>query len=344
MATRDLVVIGASAGGIEALRQLVGKLPADLPAAVLVVVHIPPTAESVLPRILSRSGPVPAKRAVHGEKYERGRIYVAPPDHHVMPFGDRLRLARGPRVNGHRPAIDPLFRAAARQVGPRAVGVILSGTLDDGTAGMMAIKQHGGVAVVQSPSDALYAAMPKNVLQRVDVDHTVHAAAIGELLGNLTREEIEIDTDRKRGNGGMTTDALELEEPNEEETRGPPSVFTCPDCHGALWELSDGNTLRYRCHVGHAFGPETLFASQSEALEDAVWAAYRALRESAMLAKRLGARAESQGLFAVSKHYELRHREAYDRAEVLRGVLERGELAAKTEASDENDSASDRGA
>jgi two-component system chemotaxis response regulator CheB len=347
MATRDLVVIGASAGGIEALKQLVGRLPHDLPAAVLVCVHLAAAAESVLPKILARSGPVPAARAIDGERYERGRIYVAPPDHHLLPHGDRLRLSRGPRVNGHRPAIDPLFRAAARQVGPRAVGVILSGVLDDGTAGMVAIKQHGGVAIVQSPDDAIHSAMPASVLEHVEVDHAARAAEIGDLLGRLTREEIEIDTDRASGEGTgtegtMTNDELELEEANDEETRGPPSVFTCPDCHGALWELSDGAALRYRCHVGHAFGPESLLAGQSDALEDAVWAAYRALRESAMLAKRLAARAESQGFAEVATKYELRHREALERAHLLRGVLARGQLSAKGKASDERAAGADR--
>lgn len=328
MATRDLVVVGASAGGIEALKQLVRRLPASFPATMFVCLHLPAAAESVLPGILSRSGPVPAKRAVHGDKYERGHIYVAPPDHHLFVLGDRIRLTRGPRVNGHRPAIDPLFRAAARQFGPRVIGVVLSGVLDDGTAGMVAVKHNGGVAIVQSPSDALYPGMPTSVLEHIAVDHTATAPGIADLLDKLTREVIEIDI-TERGNGGMPTDELELEEPNEEELDGPPSMFTCPDCNGALWELDDKSALRYRCHVGHAYGPDSLLASQSDALEEAVWAAYRALRETAMLAKRLGDRARHQGLESVAKQYDLRHHEALARAELVRGVLERGQLFAE---------------
>lgn len=338
MATRDLVVIGASAGGVEALKLLVAGLPADLPAAILVCVHVPATAESVLAKILSRNGPLPAKSAVHGEEWKRGHIYVAPPDCHLLTLGRRLRLSRGPRVNSHRPAIDPLFRAAARQHGPRVIGVVLSGVLDDGTVGMTAIKQHGGVTVVQSPSDALYPSMPESVLEHVAVDRTESARDIAAVLAELTREEIEIDVTREeRGNGAMPTDELELEESNEEELDGPPTMFTCPECNGSLWELSDSDTLRYRCHVGHAYAPDSLLASQSEALEEAMWAAYRALRESAALAKRLADRAGLQELPAVAAKYEVRAREALERANLLRSVLERGQLSSGTRRNDARD-------
>lgn len=331
MATRDLVVVGASAGGVEALKQLVARLPADLPASIFVVLHVPAAAESVLPGILSRSGPLPAKRAVHDEKYEHGKIYVAPPDHHLLIHGDRLRLTRGPRVNGHRPSIDPLFRAVARQFGPRAIGVVLSGVLDDGTAGMIGIKRSGGATIVQSPSDALYPGMPTSVLEHVSVDHTATAGGIADLLSKLVREEFEVDMPTDDNERVATpTDPLELEEHNDEEIRGrPPSMFTCPECNGSLWELDEDGALRYRCHVGHAYGPDSLLAGQSEALEEAIWAAYRALRESAMLAKRLADRATSQGLTSVAKQYEVRYRDATGRADLIRGVLERGQLFAE---------------
>jgi two-component system, chemotaxis family, protein-glutamate methylesterase/glutaminase len=328
MATRDLVVVGASAGGVEALRALVARLPPSFAGAMFVCVHVPAAAESVLPGILSRCGQLPAKRAIHGELYERGTIYVAPPDHHLMLLGERMRVTRGPRVNGHRPAIDPLFRSAARQFGPRVIGVVLSGVLDDGTAGMVNIKLHGGTTIVQSPSDALYPGMPTSVLERVAVDHAATAAGIADLLTTLTSEQIEIDS-KTGGNAAMPKNNLELEEPNEEETTGPPSMFTCPDCNGSLWELTDGASLRYRCHVGHSYGQDSLLAGQSEALEEAVWAAYRALRESATLAKRLADRSAKQGLDSVAEQYRLRYEEAQTRAELLRGVLERGQLFAE---------------
>jgi two-component system, chemotaxis family, protein-glutamate methylesterase/glutaminase len=324
---RDVIVIGASAGGVEALRALVAGLRPDLPAAVLVVVHLPATAESALPAILTRHGRLPAHRAADGDRYERGHIYVAPPDHHLLVRGDRLRLTRGPRVNGHRPAIDPLFRSAARQRGARAVGIVLSGTLDDGTAGMAAIDNAGGATIVQAPSDALYAAMPQSVLEHVDVDHAVPISEMAELLGRIAGQPVA--TASAETDAPDTADPLELEEPNEEELQGPPSLWTCPDCHGALWELDDAGVLRYRCHVGHAFAPDSLFAIQSDALEDAIWAAYRALRESAMLARRLADRARGQGLSSIAEQYETRHSEAMSRARVIGRVLRRGELAAE---------------
>jgi two-component system, chemotaxis family, protein-glutamate methylesterase/glutaminase len=330
MGTRDLVVVGASAGGIEALKELVARLPADLPATVLVCVHLAPSADSVLPGILSRSGPLPAKRADHGEVYARGTIYVAPPDHHLLVLGERLRVINGPRVNGHRPAIDPMFRAAARQFGPRVIGVILSGVLDDGTAGMVSIKSHGGLVIVQSPSEAIHPAMPTNVIENVRVDHTASASTIGEIIAGATREEIDMGTfERRNASGTAEDDALTLEGTTDDVPPGPPSMFTCPECNGALWELSEDSVLRYRCHVGHAWGPETLLATNSEALEEAIWAAYRALRESAMLAKRLSDRALSQGLAAMADKYRLRHVEALQRAELIRNVLARGQLVSE---------------
>ena len=328
MATRDIIVIGASAGGVEALKALSADLPADLPASIVVVVHLPANAESVLPAILTRSGALPAKRAVDGDVLTAGQIYVAPPDHHVLVAGDRLRVTRGPRVNGHRPAIDPLFRSAARQRGARAIGVVLSGTLDDGTAGMVAIKNAGGAAIVQAPSDAMYPEMPRSVLEHVEVDHAVAVTEMGALLGRVAGEPVGDGDGAPRP--PIPSDPLELEEPNDEEIQGrPPSLWTCPDCNGPLWELDDGAILRYRCHVGHAWGPSTLLSSQTDALEDALWAAYRALRESAMLAKRLAERARAQGLPAVVERYEARHVEAIRRARLIRRVLEDGNIAAR---------------
>ena len=188
MPGHDAIVIGFSAGGVEALARLAADLPRDLPAALFVVHHFPAERESALPSILRRSGRLPALHPVHGQQIEQGRIYVAPPDRHMLIVGDRIHLTRGPRENGHRPAVDPLFRTAARTFGPRLVGVLLSGTLDDGTVGMMAVKRHGGIAVVQDPEEALYPGMPASAMQRVAIDHVLPVEEIAKLLTRLTRE------------------------------------------------------------------------------------------------------------------------------------------------------------
>jgi len=326
MAKRDVIVVGASAGGVEALKTFVATLPKDLAASIVVVVHVSAHAESVLPAILTRSGPLPAKKATDGDRLEHGHIYVAPPDHHVLVADDHLRVTRGPRVNNHRPAIDPLFRSAARRVGPRAIGIVMSGVLDDGTAGASAIKARGGAVIVQAPSDALYPAMPQSVLDRVSVDACVPVAEMVNVIVPLTALTVP-EVEKKP----MPDNDMELEEPNEEHTHGPPTMFTCPDCHGTLWERDHAGVLEYRCHVGHAFSPDNWIAAQSEELEDALWAAYRTLRESAVFCKRLADRSRKQGLLRVAKQYETRSAEAADRAALIRRTLELGHAAPKDE-------------
>jgi two-component system, chemotaxis family, protein-glutamate methylesterase/glutaminase len=265
MPDHDIVVVGASAGGVEALVGLAASLPAGLPAAVFVVLHVPSTGTSALPDILSRHGRLPASHVNDGEPIEHGRIYVAPPDHHLLVRTGHLHLARGPRENGHRPAVDPLFRSAAREYATRVVGVVLSGALDDGTAGLVAIKSRGGVTVVQDPEDALYPGMPGNALEHIDVDHVLPAAAMGALLARLALEpasappgpaptdmKVEVEVE------GFSMEAMEGEHPGE------PSGFSCPDCNGVLWGIDDGGLQRFRCRVGHAWSPESLLTRQSE--------------------------------------------------------------------------------
>ena len=268
---RDVVVIGASAGGVEALRTLVTKLPADLPATILVVLHLPPYGGSVLPAILARSGNLPARHPISGERLSVGTILVAPPDHHLIVDRDRVVLIRGPQENGHRPAIDVLFRSAARSVGPRAIGVVLSGVLDDGTAGLVAVASRGGAAIVQDAQDALYSGMPTSALRHVPDAHVCPAAEIADLLTDLTGEEVE---DRgpapqlmefETGIAKMDDDAI-----NNPERPGVPSGFSCPDCNGSLWEIREGDLVRYRCRVGHAWSSESLYGEQSERLDGAL--------------------------------------------------------------------------
>ena len=270
-AHRDIVVIGTSAGGLFALRTIVSTLPQNLPAAVFLVLHSVPEHASELGEILSQWGPVPAHIAVHGERIRQGRIYVAPSDNHLTLHRDFVRVTRGPKENGHRPAVDPLFRTAARMYGSRVVGVILTGNLSCGSEGLMAVKANGGVSVVQS--DAEFPGMPESAAAHADVDHLVPLGEIAEVIHRLVTEPIP-------------------EQP-EADAEGPHTVpaqhsqIVCPSCQGSMTETVDGGLLRFRCHVGHAFSVDSLLAEQSESLEAALWASVRSLEESAQLADRL---------------------------------------------------------
>jgi two-component system, chemotaxis family, protein-glutamate methylesterase/glutaminase len=316
------VVVGASAGGVEALIDLAASLPGDLPAAVFVVLHLPATGTSALPEILGRHGPLPAGHVRDGVPIQPRRIYVAPPDHHVLLRTGHVHLSRGPREHGHRPAVDPLFRSAAREYATRVVGVVLSGALDDGTAGLLAIKSRGGIAVVQDPADALYPGMPGNALQQVEVDHVLPAAAMGELLARLIADSAEAPADPAPT--GMRVE-VEMEgfslEAFEGDHPGRPSGFSCPDCHGVLWQIRDGGLQRYRCRVGHAWSPESLLTRQSEALEAALWIALRSLEERAALARRLAEPARRRGHRITASRFEEQAAEAQQAARLVRDLL-----------------------
>jgi two-component system chemotaxis response regulator CheB len=237
--------------------QLARDLPRRLPASMFVVLHLAPHGPSMLAQILSRTGRLVVTQPHTVEPIQRGRIYVAAPDHHLVIDDGSVLLQRGPRENGHRPAIDPLFRSAARNYGPRVVGVVLSGALDDGTAGLLAVKRAGGVAIVQNPDDALVPSMPRNALSVVKADYVLPASEMGLVLERLVNEPVPeapvAEADREVA---VEPDAA----------MGKPSGLGCPDCGGALWEVEDGQLIRYRCRVGHAYAPETLSAKQLESL------------------------------------------------------------------------------
>jgi len=285
MATRDTIVIGASAGGVQALITLVAALPSNLPAAVFIVLHIPADSPSLLPDILARESGLPVGHAKNNERITPGRIYVAPPDQHLLIERNHIRLVHGPKVNFHRPSIDTLFRSAARWAGPRVIGVVLTGARDDGTTGMRAIKQRGGITIVQDPIEATFPSMPTSVMRDITVDYSLPLRAIGPLLDKLSRhtadeeggfplpEDVEIENRI----AGQEMDAGELIA--NVDRLGKVSRLTCPDCHGALWEINDEDTLRFRCHVGHAHSADSLNNGQSLMLEGALWSAIRALEE-----------------------------------------------------------------
>ncbi len=324
MPGHDVIVVGASAGGVEALQVLAAGLPADLPAAVLVVLHMPAESPSYLPAIFGRVGPLPVEHAEDGRPVEPGRISTAVPDRHLLVEGGRLRLTRGPKENRHRPAVDPLFRSAAQEYGPRAVGVILTGKLDDGSAGLWAVKDRGGVAVVQDPADAAFPAMPRNALAHVKADHVLRLADIPAALARLAAEPAGPAA-------GPVPEGMKMEvRVAMEDTAlqvgvgdlGSPSLFTCPECHGVLLQLTaGGGGLRYRCHTGHAYTASTLLAELTAVVETNLWNAVRAVQESAQLMRHIAGHAADAGYAAVAAAYERKAAEAQARAEQVRRVV-----------------------
>lgn len=325
MANRDIVVVGASSGGVEALSKLVANLPRDWAASMFIAWHSAPYAHSALPEILRRAGPVSAAHARQGEEIRRGRIYVAPPDHHLLLEDHRVRLTRGPKENRFRPAVDPLFRSAAYAYGPRVVGVVLSGALDDGTAGLWAIKDRGGKAIVQDPAEARHPSMPASALQHVEVDYKLPVADIARVLVELSNEpadgeasypvsgELEIETSIARGAKALQAGALKL---------GEFSPFTCPECHGTLMQIKDGSLVRFRCHTGHAYSPETLLATLGESSEDALWNALRAIEESVMLLTHLGRHARESGKADLAASLEAEAGAVQKRADQVRRITQ----------------------
>ena len=321
-ARRDVIVVGASAGGLPALRQLVSAFPADFPASTFIVSHLSPQAPSWLPEILTKSGPLPALAPEDGTSIRRGRIYVAPPDRHMLVEPGVIRVVRGPRENRHRPAVDPLFRSAAWAYGPKAIGVVLSGYLDDGAAGLWAVKSCGGLAIVQDPTDAIQPQMPQQAAMNIDVDHILPVADIGPLLVELVSQPVEISEIFSRPEGLKTE--IEFAKMDRDissmGTLGKLSPFTCPACRGALWELEEGDSLRYRCHTGHAFSKESLLADQSTGIEDALYSALRAVEEKAAALRRLGERHQGQSV-KLTEDFRTRAHELDQTAEVLRSLL-----------------------
>jgi len=323
MTHRDLVVIGASAGGVEALQVLAHGLPADLPAAVLIVQHLLPGGPSVLPQILSRVSVMPCAVAREGDGLVEGRILVAPPDRHLVVWGDHVTLSGAARDNGHRPAVDVLFRSAARARGPRVVAVVLSGALDDGTAGMVAVRACGGVGVVQDPDEAMHPSMPRSALEGAMPEHVASLAAIPALLGELTA--VEVDGGWPGHNDLVPGEVAAVEAPPG--AGGAPSgqldVLPCPECGGSLYRTEDGASVRLRCRVGHAWSPQTLAAQQYVELESALWMALRSLEEKAAATRELANRATVSGRALSGEAFDGLAVEAERAAALVRDLLVR---------------------
>jgi two-component system chemotaxis response regulator CheB len=333
MIKRDIIVIGGSAGGIRALIGLANSLPHQLPATLFVVIHTAPTSPGLLPELLTRAGVLQAQHARNETRFEPGSIYIAPPNRHLLiDANGQMRLTHGPKENRFRPAIDPLFRSAALAFGPRVVGILLSGGLDDGVSGLAAIKAAGGLTIVQHPREAEVPTLPRNALRRVAVDHSLPIAEIAALLKNVTQgngaqtaqvtemapmkqKELEIEVRQAEEKHGLQSDFFQL---------GTPSMLTCPECHGALLRLDDESILRFRCHTGHAFTADSLLAALKERVEDAIWNAVRAIEESAMLLGHM-ARHVRTGDDATAQEFNRASKLALARAKAVRQILSQDE-------------------
>ena len=290
---RDIVVIGASTGGVAALLELVKTMPADFPAPIFVVMHMAPDSPSILPQLLNSVSALKVRHPQDGELVEAGVIYVARPDHHLLLEGNRVLVTRGPKENRFRPSIDALFRSAAYTYGPRVIGVVLTGYLDDGTSGLWSVQRLGGVAVVQEPRDAEQPSMPTNALEFVAADYIVPLAQLGPLLVRLTQERapaktrlpaaeldlLKIELTIAKQGGGFELGIID---------KGKLTPFTCPECHGALTQLIEGKLIRYRCHTGHAYTISALLSEVTESVESMLYQAMRGLEETKMLLQNLG--------------------------------------------------------
>jgi two-component system, chemotaxis family, protein-glutamate methylesterase/glutaminase len=321
LSNRDIIVMGASAGGLSAFNRIIKDLPEQLNATVFIVWHVSPYSTSILPEILNRASKLKAKHPADGESIEMGKIYIAPPDHHLLLELGRIRLTKGPKENRFRPAIDPLFRSAAYAYGSRVVGIVLSGALDDGTAGLWAIKDRGGIAVVQDPAEAEQSSMPASALANVQVDHCLPVSDIPALLLMLSQQsveeesratvskDLEIETKIALGDDAAELDVKQL---------GEVSEFTCPDCHGTLIEVTNDKLSRFRCHTGHSYGGASLLAELTDSVEQSLWIAIRAVEERIRLLKHLAQHANDLEQTEVISTLERELQENERRADLLR--------------------------
>ena len=315
-----VIVIGASAGGVEALTRLVERLPAEYPFPIVVVLHVPPTS-SLLPQILSRAGRLPAEHAEDGDALSAGRIHIAPPDCHLLLSDGALRVTKGPKENGHRPAVDPLFRTAAAQFGPATVGIVLSGALDDGTEGLGHVKRGGGLTIVQEPDEASYPAMPTSARDAVGPDYILPVAEIAELLVRVTDRPPEPESAQSREESeAMERDPTELS-PVAVTEAGRVTAFTCPECNGTLWEVEEGGLVKLRCRVGHAYTEDGYAHEKGVRLEAALWTALTAVVERADFSRRLAARFRQSGHELSAKRYDEQADRLLEQADTLRGTL-----------------------
>ena len=318
---KKIVLLGGSAGGVEAIGAILGVLDADTDAAFFVVIHLNPSVPSLLPQVLARRTRLRVMAATDRASINAGVVYVAPPDRHLVIHDGMVRLGRGPRENGFRPAVDPLLRTAAAQFGSAVIGVIVSGNLDDGTVGLLEVKRQGGTAIVQDPDEAAYAGMPASALQEVAIDHVLPLSAIGEKISVLVREAPPEPAAPVNVRDPDIAIGGEAPVASIDERNSRPARLGCPECGGVLWESNDDEIARYRCRVGHAFSDEGLLAAQTETLETALWSALRTLQESEEHANTIAERMDRRGHAGLAERFRRQADDAQKRAQIVRQAL-----------------------
>jgi len=343
MEKRNIIVIGASAGGFEAIKKIIAGLPEDFDASIFIVWHMSADVRGILPEVLNRFGKLPAAHAGDMEPIKNRRIYIASPDRHLLIEKGFVRTTKGPKENRFRPAVDPLFRSAAYAYGRRVIGIILSGALDDGTAGLWAVKENGGLAIVQDPHDAEVPSMPQSALNVVEVDFTVPVSELPELLTKLVAEPLATDGDEDKDDKTEVEIKIAMEEePLKDNIMafGELTPYTCPDCHGVLTSIKEGNNIRFRCHTGHAFSASSLLAAISDGIEENLWNAVRNIRESALLLNHMGDHFAEENYPKLAAMYFKKAKEAENRAEKIRETVMTNEqlsaMAIRQQAESEN--------
>jgi two-component system chemotaxis response regulator CheB len=326
MERKNIVVVGASAGGVEALRGVLAGLPAQLDAAIFVVLHTWAAAKSILASVLQPVCALPVSEAVDGAPIVMGHVFVSRPDMHLLLEKNAMRLTRGPKENRSRPAVDALFRSAALAHGGRVVGVVLTGALDDGTAGLWSIKDRGGTTIVQDPAEARHASMPSSALEHVSIDHVLRLEKIGPVIAKLSREEVTMADEKP-----PASKALEIETRIAMEGRGlqlgvmdlgPKTAYTCPECHGVLVKVEEGAVPRFRCHTGHAYTISTLLSEVTESIEARLWDALRGIEEGVMLLNEASQHLrKSKGDTRMAVRLEARAKKEEGRADLVRAVV-----------------------
>lgn len=324
MRQRDIIVIGGSAGSIEALKTLVAALPSTLPAAIFVVVHLSADSPGLLPNILEYNSRLPVLAPADQAPIRMGHIYVAPPDRHLLLEPGWMRVTHGPKENRFRPAIDPLFRSAAYAFSDQVIGVVLSGMLDDGTAGLWAVKDRGGIAVVQEPSDALYPSMPQNALRYVAVDYRLRLSEMAAHLARLVHEPLAEKEEIAMSDAIAIETKIAMEENALQSgilRLGKPSYFTCPECHGVLIQIKEGDMVRFRCHTGHAYSQETLLAEVNEAIELSLWNAVRTMDEKILLLRHMAQVIDTQQESELAQRLTQKADEVKQQSQLVRQLV-----------------------
>lgn len=334
MIKRRIIVTGASAGGVEALKEFVTHLPGDLKASVFVVLHIPPYTQSFLPEILGKVTSLVVRHPNDGDKIKEGHVYIAPPDHHLLIEHGRMGIKKGPKENRFRPAIDALFRSAAYVYKNKVIGIILSGALNDGTSGLWSIKRLGGIAIVQDPSEAFFPEMSQSAMEYVTVDHILSVKKMGSLLANLTSQpapspraipkeerkilemEVKIATNDNAFEMGIMN-------------KGELTPFTCPECHGALVKLLKGELMEYRCHTGHSFTASALLAGITEGIEQTIIQAIRGIEESVILMENIATHFTKSGKKDVAEIFSRKAKEASKKARTIHGFTLRADATSE---------------